>query len=263
MSGYAKLSSTLVLSTVWSEPHTVRIVWITMLALADAGGYVGASLPGLADAARVTLEECQQALACFQRPDPYSRSKTHDGRRIEEVAGGWRLLNYGTYRAGRDPETRRRQNREAQARHRDAQPVSHSQPQSAADKPESAQAEAEAEAEAEADQDTTASAVVGAAAPPKPRKRRWRRVPTGWEPNDGHRALAIKLGVSFDTELAKYRDHDYGTPKTDPDATFRNWLRNAKPVRSIGADGRRAGDLLERQSARYAQAEADERRALP
>ncbi len=153
MSGYAKLASTLVLSTVWREPHTVRIVWITMLALADATGYVAASLPGLADAARVELSECEEALRCFLSPDRYSRSKAHEGRRIAEVDGGWVLLNYEVYRGGRDPETRRRQNREAQARHRDAQPVSHGQPRSATGKPESAHADADADADADAEQE--------------------------------------------------------------------------------------------------------------
>lgn len=135
MSGFVKLSSSIVLSTVWREPHPTRIVWVTMLALANPRGYVGASIPGLADVARVTLAECEEALTCFLAPDPYSRSSEHDGRRIEVVDGGWRLLNYDAYRAGRDPEARREQNREAQARWRERQQhkpgVSQSNPESA------------------------------------------------------------------------------------------------------------------------------------
>ena len=61
-------------------------------------------MPGLAAAARVTLAECQEALASFLAPDPYSRSKEHDGRRIEEVDRGWRLLNYERFRNARDED---------------------------------------------------------------------------------------------------------------------------------------------------------------
>ena len=98
MSGYTKLSNAIVTSTVWREPATTRVVWITMLALADQHGEVQASVPGLADLARVSIAECEAALATFLAPDPYSRTKDHDGRRIEAIDGGWELLNHKKYR---------------------------------------------------------------------------------------------------------------------------------------------------------------------
>ena len=98
MAGYAKLFSSLITSTIWSEPHAVRIVWITMLAAADAKGFVEGSLPGMANAARVSLEEMIEAEAKLMSPDPYSRTQDHEGRRIERCAGGWMVLNYGIYR---------------------------------------------------------------------------------------------------------------------------------------------------------------------
>jgi hypothetical protein len=104
---YTKLFSSITLSTIWREPHTTRIVWITMLALADRNGYVGASVPGLADAARVTLEECQSALATFLAPDPWSRSPEHEGRRIEVTDRGWVVLNHDRYRDMRDEDVHR------------------------------------------------------------------------------------------------------------------------------------------------------------
>lgn len=69
-----------------------------MLAKADKNGIVEASLPGLADAARVTMEECQRALEVLATPDPHSRTKEHEGRRIGECDGGWMVLNHGKYR---------------------------------------------------------------------------------------------------------------------------------------------------------------------
>ena len=99
MSGFTKLFGSIVNSTIWREPKEVKIVWITMLALSNRDGVVESSLPGLADAARVTIEECVESLRVLMSPDPYSRTKAHDGRRVEEVEGGWFILNHAKYRA--------------------------------------------------------------------------------------------------------------------------------------------------------------------
>lgn len=98
MSGFTKLFSTIVTSSIWSEDDKTRIVWITMLALANREGIVEAAVPGLANAARVSVEDCEAALRRFSEPDKYSRSKAHDGRRIETIDGGWKLLNHSSYR---------------------------------------------------------------------------------------------------------------------------------------------------------------------
>jgi hypothetical protein len=70
---------------------------------------------------------------------------------------------------------------------------------------------------------------------PKQKAQRWRRVPSDWEPNAAHLQLAVELNVDFKLELAKLRDHEFAQPKSDADATFRNWLRGAKPsLRPLG-----------------------------
>jgi hypothetical protein len=94
------------------------LVWITMLAMTDADGVVRASVPGLAARAWVTLTECELALEKFKRPDKYSRSKEHEGRRIAEVDGGWLLLNHTKYRNLMGIEDRREYNRVKQAEYR-------------------------------------------------------------------------------------------------------------------------------------------------
>lgn len=104
---FTKLFSTITESTVWFEPNPTRILWITMLAMADRVGRVHGSVPGLAHRARITIEECEAGLATFLAPDKHSRTKTDDGRRIEAIDGGWRLLNYGYYRAKRSEAERR------------------------------------------------------------------------------------------------------------------------------------------------------------
>jgi hypothetical protein len=127
VAGFVKLFGSIVHSTIWREPHPVRLVWITMLALSDRRGIVEASLPGLADAARVTLEECEDALKRLSAPDRYSRSSEHEGRRIAPVDGGWALLNHGRYRDRLMSEERqeksRKGTRERVRRHREKQHV--------------------------------------------------------------------------------------------------------------------------------------------
>jgi len=81
-------------SSVWSEAPHVRLVWITLLILCDTDGYVGAAIPGIANAAGVTLEEAQGALQRFQEPDEWSRTQTHEGRRIAVAERGFQVLNF-------------------------------------------------------------------------------------------------------------------------------------------------------------------------
>lgn len=120
MAGYTKLFGSLIHSTVWREPNHVRIVWITLLAISDRDGIAEASIPGLADAARVTLTECEQALEVLESPDPYSRNKAHQGRRIAEAAGGWLILNHEDYRLKLGDENKAAAARARWERYRDA-----------------------------------------------------------------------------------------------------------------------------------------------
>jgi hypothetical protein len=76
-----------------------------MLAMADRHGRVWASIPGLANRARIPVEDCRQAIYTFLSPDLDSRTPDNEGRRIEAIDGGWRLLNHEKYRSIRDEET--------------------------------------------------------------------------------------------------------------------------------------------------------------
>ena len=143
MAGFTKLFSSIVTSSIWSEDDKTRIMWITMLASADARGHVDGAIPGMAAIARMSLLDAEQAIARLSAPDPYSRTADQEGRRIIAEPGGWRVVNYAAYREKRDPEKRREQNRDAKRRQR--QTSAKCQPMSAISQPRSAQAEAEAE----------------------------------------------------------------------------------------------------------------------
>lgn len=129
--GFTKLFNSIIASSIWSEDDKTRLMWITMLASADPAGYVSGSIPGMAAMARMSLQEAEKSIVALCTPDPYSRSKEYEGRRLTEVEGGWLILNYLKYRQPRDPETRREQNRQAQQRFREKHRVSKSKPKSA------------------------------------------------------------------------------------------------------------------------------------
>ncbi len=107
MAGYTKLFNSILASTVWSEPMETRIVWITLLAMCDRRGIVEGSVPGLAVFARLPLQATQTALERLSAPDEFSRSKEHEGRRLEVVEGGWRLINHAKYRDKMGKDERR------------------------------------------------------------------------------------------------------------------------------------------------------------
>jgi len=119
--GYTKLFTEIIMSTIWREPDHVRLLWITMLALKDRWHIVNASLPGLADSARITIPQCQKALEVLASPDPHSRTKDHEGRRIEECDGGWVILNGEKYRNKMSLDERREYQRIKQQEYRDRQ----------------------------------------------------------------------------------------------------------------------------------------------
>lgn len=113
---FTKVYRSMLTSSVWTTPHPrlhmVRCVWMTLMLLADRRGYVHSSVPGLAAAAIVTIEEAEEALELFRSPDKYSRTKEHEGRRLVDVKGGWLLLNYETHRKAALEELSRESKRE-------------------------------------------------------------------------------------------------------------------------------------------------------
>ena len=81
-------------ASIWEESYSVRLVWITMLAIKDREGFVSSSVPGLARLANVTITECEQALSKFSAPDKYSKCQDFEGVRIKAVDGGWMILGH-------------------------------------------------------------------------------------------------------------------------------------------------------------------------
>lgn len=85
-------------SSMWAEPPATRCVWLYLLLHADPEGFVPGTVPGLAVAANVALDDTRAAIEKFMAPDPDSNSQTHEGRRLEKVPHGWRILNFEYWR---------------------------------------------------------------------------------------------------------------------------------------------------------------------
>ena len=115
---YVKLHVSILDSSVWLESSATRIVWLTLMAMADRDGLVKARAPGVTARARVTPAECDAAMACFRAPDPHSRTPDNDGRRIVDTREGIQLLNYEAHRDAMNAEDQARKHAERQARYR-------------------------------------------------------------------------------------------------------------------------------------------------
>lgn len=144
---YVKLFTSLYQGTLRGNSHGI-LVFTNLLAHTDKAGIVDIHPRAIADEVGITVDQVNAALLELESPDPESRSPEHDGRRIirldEHRAWGWLVVNFLKYRAIRDEEDRREQNRESQARWREKHKpsVTTDKPH----KPRSSHTEAEAEA---------------------------------------------------------------------------------------------------------------------
>jgi hypothetical protein len=102
-----------------------QLVFVYILANADADGMFDQTPEVIATLTGLSLEQVEAALALLTAPDPRSRSKAEEGRRlllVDPARGwGWFIVNYAKYREMRDEEQRREQNRLATRRWREKQ----------------------------------------------------------------------------------------------------------------------------------------------
>ena len=96
---FTLLWSKILNSSLWvKESKETRLVWITLLAMKNRAGLIQSSVVGLADRAKVSPEECEEALRVLTSPDPNDTSKIEQGIRLRVVPGGWEVVNHDLYR---------------------------------------------------------------------------------------------------------------------------------------------------------------------
>lgn len=103
--GFVKIyGDRLLRSSLWiKEDAVTRVLWVTMLGLADARGFVSGPLIALVDAAKLSRVETEHGIERLAAPDADSRNPRAGGRRIRATKGGWQIINYTAYRDIRTP----------------------------------------------------------------------------------------------------------------------------------------------------------------
>lgn len=120
-------------------------MFIYLLAHSDADGSVCQPRAAIAAKTGLPAERVGEAITLLESADAASGTAEYDGARLVRTIPArdeWTIVNYLKYRGMRDEEERRRQVREAKARHL-ARKVSQGKPQVSHGKPQEAQAEEE------------------------------------------------------------------------------------------------------------------------
>jgi len=227
---YAKLFTSIYQGTLRGNSHGL-LVFTNLLAHCDKHGDVDMHPRAIAEEVGLTVEQVRSALLILESPDDESRSPEEQGRRIVRKDGhrdwGWTVVNYLKYRAIRDEDDRREQNRMAQERWRnrhkaESAEVSH-------DKPASAVVEANQpiQKQKQKQEDTKESTPRVVA--------RGARLPTDWAPSEAGLSFASQQGLTngrVALEAEKFRDYwtaatGQHASKADWQAAWRTWVRKS------------------------------------
>lgn len=95
---FAKLHRCIITSSIFEQPENVFKTWIALLAMADKDGFVNPTASFISNIAKVPIEKIEEALVKLCEPDPKSRTKDNEGRRLSPMRDGWLILNYAKYR---------------------------------------------------------------------------------------------------------------------------------------------------------------------
>lgn len=118
---YCKLFASLYQGTLRGRSDEI-LVFTNLLAHCDASGGVDKHFRAIAEETGLSIDRVKAAITVLESPDDESRSPDADGARIQRVddhrVWGWNVVNYGKYRAIRNEEDRKEQNRLAQERFR-------------------------------------------------------------------------------------------------------------------------------------------------
>ena len=230
---YAKLFPELYTGSMIGAGCVVFAIWPYALANCDAEGYVELNPKLLAMVLGASVQEIQQAIDFLMRPDPDSRSKAEDGRRIvKEGQFLYRLVNYEKYRAIRDKQDRREYQREWDRKKRPSGHKRSASPTQSDTVRHSPTGPTQAEAEAEVDKEESRKKKPAS----RPRGKKTFTRPTAKEVN----AYAAELGYNNFAEpnkgaefVAFYEERGWkdsnGRPVKDWKAKLRSvWLSKMK-----------------------------------
>ena len=96
--GFTKLDERILQSSIMAENAEIFKVWIAFLAAADFEGIARVSAVYIASCCHLSIETVDMAIEKLSSPDKYSRSLNDEGKRLERIDGGYKLINYLKYR---------------------------------------------------------------------------------------------------------------------------------------------------------------------
>ncbi len=118
---YAKIFAQIFDSSI-AENYETRHTFEDLLKLADLDGVVDMTMEAISRRTNVPIEKVRVGIEELSKPDPKSRCREKEGRRIVLVDSnrdwGWVIVNYAHYRNLQDEETRRGYFRDAKRRER-------------------------------------------------------------------------------------------------------------------------------------------------
>lgn len=230
---YGKVFDSMFDGTLASRgPWQALVTFQQMIVLANPDGMVDMTADAIARRTSIPLEIIELGIAKLMEPDPRSRTPDEDGRRIvlldDHRDWGWKIVNHAKYQAMRSAAERREYLRNAQAERRAR--LKADAASTVVNNVNTASAKINMSTPTDTDSDATTS---------KARKSiaRGSRLPADFSPDFD---FAATQGIQSPQEEAnKFRDYWQAQPgqkgvKTDWQATWRNWCRNARPSAGRG-----------------------------
>jgi len=105
-----------------AEDYNCRRMFMDLLVLADPTGAIDMTLEAISRRTNVPFNEVAKYVTQLCQPDPKSRSKLEEGKRLVPLDSnrdwGWKIVNYQHYRKLKDEEARRSYFRTAQREYR-------------------------------------------------------------------------------------------------------------------------------------------------
>lgn len=251
---YIPLFASTLMSSLWSMSGDCLKVFFTLALQADPEGMVVASVDGVARVCALPVQQVIEHIERLAAPDPYSkdrtRSPTADGRRIEQVPNGYRVLNLEWYReeARRQAELSRKrrwwQDKGSAAR-RGARPT-----------------ETETETEtisSEGDVPPTPAAsrfpaptVEELEATTKAEPHYAKKAPADFEPDDSHRVRCQELKLDLSTTLRSFKVQEFNRKYSDWPLRFSKWIEDERIKRETAAAKERAAPSPSASLGRFA-----------
>jgi len=107
---YAKIFTSLFDGSMRGHSDLI-LVFVNLLCHADQDGVVDRHWRAISDETGLTPDQTRAALTALESPDPDSRTRTDEGRRLQRIdparEWGWQIVNFTHYRDLRSNEDRR------------------------------------------------------------------------------------------------------------------------------------------------------------